>query len=818
MNNERLPSQAQIVVVGGGAVGSNVAYQLTKLGCRDVVLLERSKLASGTTWHSSALVRQLRSTENLTRLIQYSTQLYAGLGSETGQATGWLQTGSLSIATNPDRLIHLRRQASLAKAFGIDVHEVSAAEAKRLWPLMNVDDVTGAVFSPSDGRVNPSDLCAALIKGAKANGVRVFEDTPVIGVDLLNGRVAAVQTKNGSIICETVVDCAGLWGRQVAAMAGVAAPLYACEHFAAYTEPIEGVEGHLPTLGNHDGYLYLRDEVGGLLVGCFEPMGKPLDLSDLPPDFSFGLLKEDWEHFEPMMLNAIHRIPALATAGIKKLLNGPESFTLDGQFLLGEAPEVRGFFLACGMNSVGIATGGGVGRALAEWIINGEPTMDLWPVDIRRFSRIQDNTRSLRERAPETLGLHYAIAYPGREHQTSRNLRLSPLHHRLAAQGAHFDTIMGWERASWFGVDSVESSTTLTFGKPGWFSQVAAEHRAARETVALFDMSSMGKLIVQGRDAEKLLQRLCANDIAVEPGRVIYTGMLNHHGGYESDLTVMRLGEDSFMLITGTIQPVRDRNWIQRHIEPDEIVTVLDVTSNYAVLSVMGPQARALMRCVSSQDFSNVAFPYFTHQQIELGYAVARASRVSYVGELGWELLVPAECALPVYDQLCAAGAKLGLRNGGSNAYSSLRIEKGFRAWGKDLGPDYTPLEAGLSFAVKWDKPASFIGREALLRLRESRMARRFVGLTLQDPEVLPLGGEPIIHQGQIVGLTTSGAFGHTIGRGIALGYVRTEGQNVHDIIGAGGFEIEIACQRYSAEVSLRAAYDPKGERMKADG
>ncbi len=816
--NSDIPSQAQIVVIGGGIIGCSVAYHLAKLGCRDVVLLERCKLTSGTTWHSSALVRQLRSTENLTRLIQYSTKLYAALESETGQATGWLQTGSLGIATSSDRLTHLLRQASLAKAFGIDAHEVSAAEAKRLWPLINVDDVIGAVFSPSDGRVNPTDLCAALIKGAKADGVRVLEDLPVTGFDLHNGRVAAVRTKHGRMMCETVVNCAGLWGRQVAAMAGVAAPLYACEHFAAYTEPIEGIEGHLPTLGDHDGYLYLRDEVGGLLVGCFEPKGKALDLSDLSPDFSFGLLKEDWEHFEPMMLSAIHRIPALAMAGIKKLLNGPESFTLDGQFLLGEASEVRGFFLACGMNSVGIATGGGVGKALAEWILNGEPTMDLWPVDIRRFSRVQNNTRALRERAPETLGLHYAIAYPGRDHETSRNLRLSPLHDRLAAQGAHFSARMGWERASWFAPDGTEVSTTLTFGKPGGFSQVAAEHRAAREAVALFDLSSMGKLLVQGRDAEKLLQRLCANDVAVEPGRVVYTGMLNHRGGYESDLTVMRLGEDSFMLITGTAQPVRDRNWIQRHIEPDEFVTVTDVTGNYAVLSVMGPKSRALMRCVSPHDFSNAAFPYFTHQEIELGYGVARAARVSYIGELGWELIVPTECAVPVYDLLWEAGAELGLKHAGSDALSSLRIEKSFRAWGQDLGPDYTPLEAGLGFAVMWEKSVPFIGREALLRLRETRISRRFIGLTLQDPEVLPLGGEPIVYLGEIVGLTTSAAFGHTVGREVALGYVRTKGRNVHDMIGSGGFEIEIASRRYSAAASLRAVYDPKGERMKTDG
>jgi len=817
MSND-LPSEAQIVVVGGGIIGCSTAYHLAKLGCRDVVLLERSKLTSGTTWHSSALVRQLRSSESLTRLIQYSTKLYGSLEAETGQATGWVQTGSLSIATNPERLTHIRRQASLARAFGIEAYEISVAEAKRIWPLMNVDDVIGAVFSATDGRVNPSDLCAALIKGAKANGVRVFEDTPVTGFDLHNGRVVAAQTAQGRITCEAVVDCAGLWGRHVAAMAGVAAPLYACEHFDVYTEPIEGVSSHLPTLGNHDGYLYLRDEVGGLLVGCFEPRGKPLDLRNLPPDFSFGLLKEDWDHLDAIMTLAIHRIPALETAGIRNLLNGPESFTPDGQFLLGEAPEVRAFFLACGLNSVGIATGGGIGKALAEWIVQGEPTTDLSQVDIRRFSRLQNNTRALRERAPETLGLHYALAYPGREHETARNLRLSPLHQRLAAQGARFNARMGWERASWFTPEGMQVDTALTFGKPGWFGIVADEHQAARQSVALFDLSSMGKLLVQGRHAERLLQRLCANDIVVEPGRLVYTGMLNRRGGYESDLTVMRLDADSFLMITGTSQPVGDHDWIRRHIEPDEFATVHDATGAYAVLSVMGPQSRALLKSVSPHDFSNAAFPYLSHQEIELGYSLARAARVSYVGELGWELIVPAECAVPLFDLLLEAGAGLGLKLAGGDALSSLRIEKGFRAWGMDIGPDYTPLEAGLGFAVSWDKSVPFIGREELLRLRETPLARRLIILTLRDPEALPLGGEPILCQGEIVGLTTSGAFGHTIGRGIVLGYMRTGGQKISDLIAAGGFEVEIAGHRFDAEASLRTTYDPGGERMKTDG
>jgi 4-methylaminobutanoate oxidase (formaldehyde-forming) len=811
-----LPRAAKVVVIGGGIMGCSVAYHLAKLGCRDAVLLERHKLTSGTTWHSAAQVRQLRSTRNLTQLIRYSTELYAALEAETGQATGWTRTGSLSIATNPDRLTHIRRQAALASAFGVEAHEISPREARELWPMMNGDDVIGAVFSPHDGRVNPSDLCAALVKGAKAGGARILEGVSVTGFDVEAGRVTGVETDQGRIACETVVNCAGLWGRQVAALAGVAAPLYACEHFYLLTKPVEGVSAHLPTLSDHDSHLYIRDEVGGFLVGCFERWGKPLALEQLPADFAFDLLNEDWDHFEPMMLNALHRIPALETAEVRMLLNGPESFTADGLFLLGEAPELRGFFLGCGMNSVGIATGGGAGRALAEWIVEGRPTMDLWPVDIRRFAPFQNNLRALAERIPEELGLHYAVAYPGREPTTARNLRQGPLHDRLAAKGAHFGTRMGWERPSFFVPPGQTISSELTFGRPVWFDRVAAEHRAAREAVAIFDQSSFAKLLVQGRDAACLLQRLCANDLAVPAGRAVYTSMLNEQGGIESDLTVMRLADEAFLMVTGTAQPTRDADWIRRHMDEDERVVLSDVTSAAAVVGVMGPRSRALLQELTSADLSNDAFPYFTWQDIDLGCATVRAARLSYVGELGWELYVSSECATYVYDLIAEAGAGHGLVDAGTYALTSLRVEKAYRAWGHDVGPEDTPLEAGLGFAVRFAKPVAFVGREALLAQRETGVERRLVVLTLEDPEALPLGDEPILHDGRIVGQVTSAAFGHSLGRAIALGYVRLpERVAVEEMIAADGLELNIAGRRFAAGASLQAPWDPKGRRLR---
>ena len=810
-----LPSQASVIVIGGGVIGCSTLYHLAKAGVRDAVLLERKQLTCGTTWHSAAQVRQLRSTNNLTQLIKYSTQLYAELEHETGQATGWTRTGSLSIATNPDRMTHIRRQAALARLFGVDAEIIGANEAARLWPMMRSDDIVGAVYSPNDGRVNPSDLCAALVKGAKANGARVFEDTSVTGFDIKAGRVRGVKTSSGDVACDKVVNCAGLWGREIGSMAGVSVPLYACEHFYLLTKPVDGLGAHLPTLSDHDGHLYIRDEVSGLLAGCFEPNAKGLPMDRLPREFAFDLLNEDWDHFEPMMWNAIHRIPALETAEVRMLLNGPESFTPDGAFLLGEAPEVAGFFVGCGMNSVGVASGGGVGRALADWVVCGEQPMDLASVDIRRFAAFHSDEQFLAERIPEELGLHYAISYPGRELTTARNLRLGPVHDRIAGKGARFGVRMGWERANYFADAALPDPAPLSFGRPAWHDAVARECSAARNDIAVFDQSSFAKLLVEGRDATRALQRLAANNVAVPAGKVVYTSLLNIRGGIESDLTIFPLDTERFLLVTGTSQPVHDRHWITRNLDPEARVSVTDVTEQTAVLSLMGPKARDVFSQLTPADLSNEAFPPFTFQEISACSIRLRAARLSYVGELGWELYVPWDQADVIYDALFEAGERHGIRDAGGFALTSLRIEKGYRAWGHELSCEETPLEAGLGFATKLKSDIPFLGRGALERQDAEGLEKRLIHFTLDSPEAFPLGDEPILQSGEPVGQLTSAAFGHTLGRSVAMGYVRLDGREASQAVREGGFEVDIACERFACSASLKPPFDPAGDRIR---
>lgn len=809
---DSFPTAARVVVIGGGVMGCSTAYHLAKAGCRDVVLLERKQLTSGTSWHSAAQVRALRSSENLTRMIQYSAELYASLEAETGQSTGWLRTGSLSLATNAERFTHIKRQASLARLFGVEAEVISAEEAGRLWPLIRTDDVVGAVWSPEDGRVNPSDLCAALTRAARANGATIVEDAPVTGFTVANGRVTGVRTQHGAIACEAIALCAGLWSHAVAALAGVSAPLHACEHFYLLTRPMEAVEGHLPTLGDHDAHLYLRDDVGGLLVGSFEPNARAIGLDRLPKDFAFDLLAEDWDHFEPMLMNGIHRVPALEKAQARMLLNGPESFTPDGRFLLGESPELRGFYLGCGMNSAGMASSGGAGRWLAEWILAGEPTVDVWPVDIRRFAPFHNNVRALRERAPEVLATHYVTEAPHREFETARDIIRGPLHDRQAAKGARFGQRMGWERPLFFAPDG-PVDTTPTFGRPGFFGLVGEEHAAAREAVALFDQTSYGKLRVSGSDSEALLQRLCANDMAVPPGRVVYTGMLNARGGYESDCTIFRLASEEFLIVTGTAQRVRDADWIRRNTEPGTDAALQDVTEEFAVLALAGPNARALLSHVSDDDFANDAFPYMHWRDVRLGGFPVRAARLSYVGELGWELTIPMDAAPRVYDLLCEAGAVYGLRDAGSIAMTGLRLEKGYRAWGHDLTPDITPLEAGLGFAAKIDSDTPFTGQEALKRQRDEGLRQRLLVFTLDNGTAF--GGEPILWDGGFVGQISSAAWGYTAGSTVALGTVAAGGGGIEAMVAADGFEVEIASERFPATAGFKAPYDPEGTRVR---
>lgn len=810
-SNQTLPATASVVIIGGGIMGCSTAYHLAKLGVKDIVLLERKQLTCGTTWHSAAQVRQLRSTRNLTQLIKDSVALYGSLEAETGQSTGWYQTGSLSIATNPDRLTHIRRQAALARLYDVPVEELTAKQVRAFWPLARTDDVIGAIYSPSDGRVNPSDLCAALIKSAKAAGVKVFEDTTVTGFAKNGTKITGVKTAHGRIACETAVICSGLWSGEIAKLAGTTIPVQACEHFYLLTKPVEGITGHLPTLSDHDGHLYIRDDVGGLLVGCFEPMGKAIRLEDLPQDFAFDLLGEDWDHFGPMMLTGLHRIPALENAEVRMLLNGPESFTPDGSFLLGPAPEVDGLYLGCGMNSVGVATGGGAGKALASWIVDGEAPMDLDEVHPARFHPSEAGAEALLARAPEVLGEHYAISYPGRDHVSARNLRHTATHERLVAAGAKFAQRFAWERPLYFDPDnSVDDN--LTFGRPGWFDLVAEECRAAHEAVALFEQSSFGKIVVKGPDAELFLQRICANDMSRAPGRAIYTAILNRKGGIESDLTALRISPDEYLLMPGTNRIRRDLAWLRRARRADEKISYTDVTEDFSILGVMGPKSRDLLQTLSGADLSDNAFPFFTHKTLTITGTTVRAIRLSYIGELGWELIVPNSSAVEIFDSLMTAGREHGIRLAGTYAQTALRIEKQFLAIGHDIGPDTTPWDAGLGFAVKLGSSVDFTGGNALREQRQVGPKTRLVTLLLRQSDIWPIGHEPVLCNGHHIGQVTSAAYGFRIQRPLALAFIDNEiAQEGSEV------EIDIAGTCIPATVSLQAAFDPRGLRMKSD-
>ena len=717
MTDATLPSHASVVVVGGGVMGCSTLYHLAEAGVTDAILLERNRLTSGTTWHSAAQVRALRSTRNLTDLIRYSVSLYSRLEEETGQATGWINKGSLSIATSEDRLVHIRRQEALAHLFGVRARSISVGEAKERWPLMNAEDVIGAVWSPDDGRVSPSDLCAALVKGARARAARIFEDTRVTAILTRNGRIAGVETNNGTVRCDAVALCTGLWSRKVAAMAGVEVPVWPCEHFYLLTDAVEGIEGNVPSLSDHDGHLYIRDDSGGLLIGCFEPHAKPIDPDRLGEDFAFQLLPEDWDHFEPMMMNALHRLPALETTGVRMLLNGPESFTPDGSFLLGEAAETRGLFLGCGMNSVGVATAGGAGMALAHCIVHGHAPMDLHEADPMRFPSCFNSAAALAERVPEVLGKHYEITYPGRQWEMGRGLRPLPLDDRWRAEKAHFGQVYGFERPLYFGK---AEEPLLTFGKPAWFDQVGREVQQAHERAAVFDQSTFGKIRVTGRDAEAFLDRVCTNDMSRAPGCAVYTLMLNERGGIEGDLVALRLAGEDYRLYVGTAAIKRDLAWMKRHLCAGEAVTFTDETGEHAVLALTGPEVARVAEAAGAGELNGLG--YFRHREARIAGVAVRGVRLSYVGEAGWEITCASDRAATVYEALHEAGA----RPCGVLAQTSMRIEKRFLVYGHDIDTDVTPFEAGLEFAIGRNK--DFLGRDALSRL-EDRPPRQRIGL-----------------------------------------------------------------------------------------
>ena len=791
-----LPSHARVVVVGGGIAGCSTAYHLTRLGVRDVVLLEQGRLTCGTTWHAAGLVGQTRATRNATRMSRYGIDLYASLEKETGLATGWKRCGSLNVAKTPERLLLMKRQMARARSFGVDFEFVSPAEVARIAPILRTDDLSGGVWIPGDGKANPTDLTMSLARGARTGGATIAEGVKVVAVDVVDGRVGGVRWRRGdeegAIRCETLVNCAGQWARAFGRMAGVNVPLYSAEHFYLVTERVDGVTPGLPVIRDPDGCIYYKEEVGGLVMGGFEPAAKPWNVDPIPDGFEFRLLPEDWDQFEVLMVNAIHRTPCLASAPVKMLLNGPESFTPDGNFILGEAPEVGNYFICAGFNSAGIANAGGAGKLTAEWIVGGEAPVDLWDVDVRRFAPFQANRRALADRTVESLGLHYAMRWPREELRSARPLRRSPLYDRLKAKRAVFGTKLGWERANYFlPPEATESPPTI--GRPGWLPYVLAEQRACREDVVVFDQTSFGKLVLKGRDALAVLQRLCANEMDVPVGRIVYTPMLNARGGFESDLTVTRLDRHEFFLVTGSAQTTRDAARIERHIRADEHASLLDVTSGWSVLSVMGPKAEALLSHLSPDDLARPAFPFATTRDVDVGYARVRAARMSYVGGPGFELYVGADQCATLYEALFGEGAAFGLADAGYYALDALRIEAGRRAWGAELSPDETPWEAGTPGSVKLDKAVPFIGREALVAARERPPAKRLLAFTFDDPDAFPWGGEPILIDGRPAGELSSAGYSHALGRAVALGYVRLDGPADAERLHSKRFEVDLA-------------------------
>ena len=806
-----LPKTAKAVIIGGGIIGCSVAYHLAKLGWTDTVLLEKNKLTSGTTFHAAGLVGQLRTSANITQLLGYSVELYKKLEAETGLQTGWKMNGGLRLACNAERWIEVKRQATTAHSFGLEMHLLTPSEAQDLWPVMNIDDLVGAAYLPTDGQANPSDITLCLAKGARMAGVHIHEDTQVTGIIVENGRIRGVETPRGTVECEKVIACAGQWTRTLAATVGVNVPLISVEHQYMITERIPGVTANLPTLRDPDRLTYWKEEVGGLVWGGYEPNPKPWSQNGIPENHVFSLLNSDFDHYSQFMEDAIARVPALETAGVKQLLNGPESFTPDGNFILGEAPELKNFYVGAGFNAFGIASAGGAGMALAEWVAHGAAPYDLWPVDIRRFGQVHHSTDWVRARTLEAYGKHYTIAFPSEEMKSARPTRRSPLYAHLNAAKAVFGEKLGWERPNWFATNE-DAVDRYTYLRPNWFHAVKREHQAARKAAVLIDQSSFAKFTLKGPDAAKSLSWVAAGNTDRPIGTLTYTQLLNARGGIEADVTVARTALDEFYITTGTGFATHDFDWINRNLTGNCQLT--DVTSAHAVLSLMGPEARTILARVCSDDLSNAAFPFATARRISVASCPVLALRVTYVGELGWELHMPVEVAVTVYEALMDAGRDLGLINAGYRAIETLRLEKGYRAWGSDIGPDHTPVEAGLTWACKMKSGLPFLGRQAVAAQIAGGVAKRLACFTVEDDAVILLGRETIYRDGVRVGWLSSGGFGHTLGQPIGLGYVRAAGVDAA-YLSAGSYELEVASERVPARLHLGPLYDPLGRRVR---
>jgi glycine cleavage system aminomethyltransferase T/glycine/D-amino acid oxidase-like deaminating enzyme len=809
-----LPEEARVVIIGGGVIGCSVAYHLTLLGIKDVHLLERKELTCGTTWHAAGLVGQLRATSNMTKLAQYTSDLYRDLESETSFATGFRATGSIGVAPTDARWEEMLRGADMARNCGLECETLSPEEIAARYPLIQTDDLVGGLYLPSDGQTNPIDTTRAMASAARAGGAHIHEGVTVQDITHTDGKITGVTTDHGDITAQTVVLCGGMWSRDVAAACDVTVPLHAAEHFYIVTEAMDVLPKIMPTIRDPENGIYIKEDAGKLLVGAFEPIAKPWGHNGISEDFCFDELPPDMDHFEPFLLNAMKRVPALENAGIRTFFNGPESFTPDDRYMLGEAPNMENLFVATGFNSVGIQSAGGAGKVLADWISKGEPPMDLWDVDVRRMMPFQRNRNYLYDRTVESLGLLYQMHWPYRQPETARNVRQSILHERLDSAGACFGELAGWERPNWYAKEGQKAEYEYSFGPQNWFENAAEEHKAVRETVGLFDQSSFVKYRVEGRDAEAFLNRISTNNMCVANGKVVYTQWLNGHGGIEADVTITRLSKTAYMVVTACASQIRDMNWMSRQLGENEHVVLTDVSSAYAVLGIMGPNSRALLSSLTKDDLSHEAFPFATSREIDLGYARVRATRITYVGELGWELYIPTEFTRGVYDVIAAAGGKFGLRHAGYHAMDSLRIEKGYRHWGHDITDEDTPVEAGLSFTCQWDKEDGFIGREALLAQKEAGVLQKMVIFTLSDPSVMVYHNEPIWRDGARVGYLSSGAYGHTIGAAIGMGYVK--GDNLdRDSLLASSFEIEVAGRKIAATPSLRPLYDPKNEKIR---
>ncbi|RJQ64467.1 MAG: FAD-dependent oxidoreductase [Desulfobacteraceae bacterium] len=811
-----MQESAQVVIIGGGIVGCSTAYHLTKMGWKDVVVLDKGELTSGSTWHAAGLVGQLRAERNVTRMLQYSVSLYETLEEETGLTTGWKKTGCLHLAKTPERMYELKKGATTARSFGLEMNIITPSEAKKLFPIMEIDDLVGAAFMPTDGQADPAGITQALAKGARSRGCKFYEHTLVTGFEFdpatAGRRVRAVKTDKGNIACQVVVNCTGMWGWQVGQMLGVNIPLVPFMHQFLVTDVIQGLPADLPTIRDKDNLLYYKEEVGGMVMGGYERNGIPWAVDGVPNDFISQLLEPDFDHFQSLSDPAMKRTPCLAEAGISRLVNGPEAFTPDGDPIMGPAPELDNCFVAAGFNAFGIACGGGAGRMMAEWIIEGEPSLDIWPLDIRRFGPHHKSRAYNIARTRELYGKHYTIHWPHEEHSTARGVRRSPLYSILKEKGAVYGAKYGWERTNWFAPAGAAPEDEHTFEIPNWFEHVAAEHRNARENVVLIDQSSFTKFEITGKGALAFLNRLCANEIDRPAGKVVYTQMCNERGTIECDTTVARLGQDRFLVVVGTAFALRASCWIESHMPRDGSVFFKDVTSAFAVINVIGPKSRELLQRNTQADLGNGAFAYGTCRSFSVGYAPVTALRVTYVGELGYELYIPTEFACPVYETLWESGQDLGIRNAGYRVIASMHLEKGYCDWGSELTPEYTPYDAGLGFCVALAKE-DFIGKEALARVEAEGSRWKLCTFTIEAGKPLMLqGSAPILHKGQVVGVTSSSGYGHTIGKNICYGYLSKDQAEASE-----GFEIESYKTVYPAELEAnRALYDPKREKILA--